>query len=118
MEQDGVHRHWHNIYKDMLNINNSSSWATPSETYDSLWVLSTKIHNGTPTNNVTRLCVTVCPYDSVSGSINTAYTETITINDVHSFTTGSTADSIALSSSLPLIRQFIQASVLSQSLYQ
>lgn len=102
----------------MLNINNSSSWSAPSQTYNSLWVLSTKIHNGTPDNDVTRLCVTVCPYDTVSGSMNTAYTETITIGDVHSFITGSTADSIALSSSIQTIRQFIQASVLSSSLYQ
>ena len=54
----------------------------PAVTYDGIWLRNISIVANSPSQPI-RALINICPFNSVSGSLNTQNTKNIAINDVY-----------------------------------
>jgi len=82
------------------------------QTFDSVWIRNIQIQAPSPTQPV-RANITICPFNSVSGSMNTQASKNIVIPDVMA---AATTDS-NVAQAMTGIFAYVQNQVTSQSLF-
>ena len=82
--------------------------TTQPQTFDSVWIRNVSIQAPDPTQPI-RAKINVCPYDTVSGSLNTQNTKNIAINDVYATAAANTNVATAMGAIFAYVQEQINS---------